>query len=194
MWKEIRQCYEMRSWRLALVDLALVCFIVATVSFTRFLFVIPDELQALRTDFDSHAASLTTAVQGEGTQISSGLTDLNVTGKVITYRLDTQATSVRALLTNATKQSQVSSQQEMKTTRDAITTSLADTKQAIQSVADKTAADDTAQKPVQVNVQAPKDATPPTVTVQLPPSPAVDKHKKRSPWGRFWHFMFRLKD
>lgn len=195
MWKEIKECYYAKSWRMFLVDVALVCFIVATVAFTRVQFLQADEAHQLRLDFDSHAASTTTALQMGTSQLSSDLNDLNVNAKVITSRMDSQITELKALLRTTAKQSQVSSQQEMKTTRDAIKDSINDTNHVLQTVADQTS--DVAAvvaKPVQVNVQPSKSGDkPPVVTVQVP-SATPPKQHKRSGWGKFWHAVFFLKD
>lgn len=193
MFKQILTFYESNKVRRFLVDLALVCFIVGTLALVRFLFVIAEEAHRFRVDFVTEGGSITTALQMGSSQLSSNLNDLNVSGKVITSRLDSQITDVRALLNNAAKQSQQSSRQEMKTTRDAIQDSITSSAEAMQTVADQTSV--VAAKPVQVTVQpsAKTDEKPPTVTVQVPAAPQPKVHSHTG-WGRFWHFIFRLKD
>lgn len=192
--RDIIRGYRVCSIRMLLLDVAIVCFIIATVSFARFLFVITDEMHQFRVDFNTQAGAALTVVQTESSQLSSNLSDLNVTGKVITTRMDDQATSIKALLANAAKESRQTSQQELKTTRDVIKNSIQDTKEAIQTVAQQTTDVAAKAKPVQVNVQPAHDDKPPTVTVQVPATAPQQKPHKRNAWGRFVHFIFHLKD
>lgn len=193
MFKEILDYYQSARLRSILIDLSLICFIIGMLALSRFLFLIADEAHQFRIDFDTQAGSLTTAIQMGTSQLSSNLNDLNVSGKVITSRLDSQITSVKALLHNAATRNELTSRQEIATTRNAIKDSIDTAKDAIQTVAAQTS--EVAAKPVQVTLQPAKTETkPPSVTVQLPDAPQPQPRKKRSAWGKLCHFLFHLKD
>lgn len=191
----ILERYKSLRLRPLLIDAALASAIVLCIVSVHVMLTVANEVHQFRLDFDVQSVALRTSMESTGKDLSTNAYDLNVSAQSVVNRLDSQLTDIRLLVHQAATANTKATEQAIKQSSNVVKDTLANTSDALQSVADKAAEDSDKAKPVQITVPPSKEVVEkqPIINIQ-PPATPPQKKEKRNAWSRFWHRLFHMKD